>query len=83
MSRQRCFQSFSRQRASTCRTGGGVPGGSAVQSGDRSRTAAIVSEIVAPGEHPAASDHLKQQAAERPDIGAAIDRLPRACSGLI
>ena len=48
MSLQRCFGSFSRQRASTCRKGGGVAGGRAVQSGDRSRTDTSVSDIVVP-----------------------------------
>ena len=83
MSRQRRFGSFSRQRSSTCRKGGGVAAGSAVQSGDRSRTDASVSEIVAPenARRPVIISNSTQ-----PNAQMSVDLSigwPRACSGLM
>ena len=66
---------------STRRMLGGVVAGSAGQSGSRSRIEAIVSEMVSPGNALAAGQHLVEHAAERPDVGALVDGLPRACSG--
>ena len=31
----------------------------------------------------AAGQHFEQHAAERPDVGALVEALPRACSGLM
>ena len=53
----------------------GVEAGKAVQSGSRSRIAAMVSETVSPANAQAAGQHLVQHAAERPDVGALVDRL--------
>ena len=63
--------------------GGGVAGGSAVQSGDRSRTAAIVSEIVAPGNamRPVIISNSTQPNAQM-SVRLSIAS-PRACSGLM
>ena len=54
----------------------GVAGGRADQSGSRSRIFAIVSETVSPGKRDAPGQHLVEDAAERPDVGALVDRLP-------
>ena len=51
------------------------PAGSADQSGSRSRIFAIVSETVSPGNGDAPGQHLVEHAAERPDVGALVDRL--------
>ena len=49
--------------------------GQAVQSGSRSMTAASVSVVVAPPKAATAGEHLVEHAAERPDVGALVDRL--------
>ena len=48
ISRTRCREFFSRHRCNRRRAAAGVVSGSAVQSGSRSRIAAIVSETVSP-----------------------------------
>jgi len=48
MSRNRCFGSFTRQRAMRLRTAAGVVAGSARMSGSRIKTAAIVVEMSSP-----------------------------------
>ena len=78
MSRSRRFGSFSRQRRSSRRTAAGVAAGRAVQSGSRSRIAAIVSETVSPAKRDAAGQHLVEHAAERPDVGRACRPPARA-----
>ena len=50
--------------------------GSAVQSGSRSRIAASVSDTVSPAKRGSPREHLVEHAAERPDVGALVDRLP-------
>ena len=55
--------------------GGGVLAGSAFQSGSRSRTRAIVSEILLAGERRLPCEHFEEHAAERPDVGALVDGL--------
>ena len=79
MSRSRRFGSFSRHRRSSARTRGGRRrAGSAVQSGSRSRIAASVSDTRLAGERAPPGQHLVEHAAERPDVGALVDRLARA-----
>ena len=63
--------------------GQGVFGGSAVpvglaleRGGDRVRRRVA-------GERAPSRQHLVEHAAERPDVGALVDGLPRACSGLM
>ena len=46
------------------------------------RIAAIVGDRLARKRAPA-RQHLEEHAAERPDVGALVDGLPRACSGLM
>ena len=83
MSRRRRFGSFSRHRCSSRRMRCGVASGSAFQSGSRSRMAAIVSETVSPAKASAAGQHLVEHAAERPDVGALVDRLAARLLGLM
>ena len=52
----------------------GVAAGSADQSGSRSRIFAIESETVSPANVDAPGQHLVEHAAERPDVGALVDR---------
>ena len=68
--------SFSRHRRRSRRIGSGTCGGSAVQSALASRIAATASDTVSPVSNDcAAGQHLVEHAAERPDVGAPIDRL--------
>ena len=64
-----------RQRRSRSRSRGGVDAGSALQSGSRSRMRAITSDTVSPANACRPVRHSIQHAAERPDVGAPIDRL--------
>ena len=75
MSRSRRLGSFSRQRRSSARTRGGVSAGSAVQSGSVLRIAATRRSRSRRRRTSAARQHLEQHAAERPDVGALVDRL--------
>ena len=59
----------------------GVCAGRALQSGSRSRIAAIVSETVSPAKRRPGRQHLVQHAAERPDVGPLVDRLPTCLLG--
>ena len=68
--------SFSRQRRSNRRTLSDVVARQPTPSLDRrSRIAAIVSEMVSPGNAGSTSQHFVQHAAERPDVGPLVDRL--------
>ena len=71
---RRRLRSFSRQRRSSRRMTGGVSAGSAVQSGSRVRTNAIVSDTSSPLNASAAGQHLEQHGAKRPQIAAPVDR---------
>ena len=76
MSRSRRLDDLSRrQRRSSRRRAGGVRGGRRVQSGSRSSTPTMVSAIVSPQRTRDAGEHLVEHAAERPDVGALVDRL--------
>ena len=75
--------SFCRHRRSSRRIDAGVSGGKAVQSGSDFSTAGEGLGYGVTGERPAPRQHLVEHAAERPDIGAPVDRLPLACSGLM
>ena len=75
MSRNRALGSFVRQRVSRRRSATGVEAGKAPHSGSFNRTAASVVGDVVALEGPAAGQHLVEHAAERPDVGALVDRL--------
>jgi hypothetical protein len=81
MSRSRIFGSRSRHRLASIRSAGGVSSGSAPHSGSRINTAAERRRDVLAVERAAAGQHFVEHDAERPDVGAAIDGLPLACSG--
>ena len=77
------FGSFSRHRVSSRRRLDGVDGGSAFQSGSRSRIFAIVSEVVAPGNaRRPVSISYKTQPNAQISVRAST-ACPRACSGLM
>ena len=46
-------------------------------------TIATIVSVTSPPEHALAGQHLEQHDTERPDVGALVDGLPRACSGLM
>ena len=71
----RVFRSFSRQRWISVTTCGGVSAGSADQSGVDFTTAAISSVTSSPSNARRAGEHLVEHGAERPDVGALVDRL--------
>ena len=72
----RCFGSFCRHARSSLADARRDVGGQRVQSGSRSSTRASVSETSSPAKGRVAREHLVQHAAERPDVGALVDRLP-------
>ena len=68
-------------RASSGDSRGGVSAGSAFQSGvARQHRGERVGHVLALERAPA-GQHLVEHEAERPDVGALVDGLPRACSG--
>ena len=83
MSRRRRFGSFVRQRRRSRRIDGGVAAGSAVQSGSRSRSLAIVSDTVAArnGERAVSISNSTHPNAQMSVRSSTI--WPRACSGLM
>ena len=74
MSRGRSSASLRRQRRTISRTRGGVPAGSAVQSGSRSRMRAMQVGSGLAAERRPAGEALEQHAAERPDVAAPVHR---------
>ena len=81
ISRARSLGSFCRQRFRSRNQFRRCDGGSADHSGSPRTTAAIISVASVAVEGAPAGEHLEQHAAERPDVGALVDVLPRACSG--
>ena len=67
--------SRSRQRRRRSADGAGRPGGRRVQSGSARRTAASVSLTVSPAKRRFPGEHLPEDDAEGPDVGALVDRL--------
>ena len=69
---------LTRQRSSRLLIAGGVVAGSSDQSGSRSITVASVSATVSPANARRPGQHLVEHHAERPDVGAPVDRRRRA-----
>ena len=81
ISRSRCRESLVRLRRSRSRTNGGTDDGNALQSGSRSRIAAMVSVVVSP---PKARRPVSISKSTQPNAQMSVrlsTALPRACSG--
>ena len=88
MSERRSARSLMRHRSSSTRTAGGRSAGRRVQSGSPRTIAASVSVMSSPSKALCAREHLVEHAAERPDVGAPIDRAalapaPGSCSAAV
>ena len=75
MSRSRALGSFVKQRVSRRRSATGVAAGKALPVGILQQDGRQRRRDVVAREGPAAGQHLVEHAAERPDVGALVDRL--------